>query len=135
VIAPRHDVSPYLIAADLMITDHSSAGFEFLLCNRPIVRLHRPELLTAAQVHPDYAALLASVSESVTTVGEALAAVDRGLADPALRSDERRAVAADLFYRPGGATARAVQYLYEALSLSPIAALASRQEAGSQPSA
>jgi len=135
VIAPRHDVSPYLIAADLMITDHSSAGFEFLLCNRPIVRIHRPELLTAAQVHPDYAALLASVSESVTTVGEALAAVDRGLANPGMRSDERRAVAADLFYRPGGATGRAIQYLYEALSLSPIAALASRQEAGSQPSA
>ena len=135
VIAPRHDVSPYLIAADLMITDHSSAGFEFLLCNRPIVRIHRPELLTAAQVHPDYAALLASVSESVTTVGEALAAVDRSLANPSMRSDERRAVAADLFYRPGGATGRAIQYLYEALSLSPIAALASRQEAGSQPSA
>ena len=109
VIAPRHDVSPYLIAADLMITDHSSAGFEFLLCNRPIVRIHRPELLTAAQVHPDYAALLASVSESVTTVGEALAAVDRGLANPSMRSDERRAVAADLFYRPGGATGRTIQ--------------------------
>ncbi len=128
VIAPRHDVSPYLIAADLMITDHSSAGFEFLLCNRPIVRIHRPELLTAAQVHPDYAALLASVSESVTTVGEALAAVDRGLANPSMRSDERRAVAADLFYRPGGATGRTIQVLVR--GVVAFAHCSARVEAG-----
>ena len=28
-----------------MITDHSSAGFEFLLRDRPLVRIRRPELL------------------------------------------------------------------------------------------
>ena len=42
VIAPAHDISPYLVAADLMVTDHSSAGFEFLLRDRPIVRIHVP---------------------------------------------------------------------------------------------
>ncbi|NUR53868.1 MAG: hypothetical protein HOQ29_05450 [Acidobacteria bacterium] len=135
-IAPGHDISPYLVAADLMITDHSSAGFEFLLRDRPLVRIHRPELLTLANVHPDYAALLASVADSVDTAAEALAAVDRGLAEPARRSDERRAVAADLFYRPGGATARAVQYLYEAMALSPVSDVApAHQEVTWQPSA
>jgi hypothetical protein len=68
-------------------------------------------------------------------VPEALAAVDAGLANPLLRSDARRAVAADLFYRPGGATARSVQYLYEAMSLAPIAAFAPIQETACQPSA
>jgi hypothetical protein len=135
VLAPGHDISPYLVAADLMITDHSSAGFEFLLRDRPLVRIHCPELLTLANVHPDYAALLASVAESVDTVAQALAAVERGLVDPARRADERRAVAADLFYRPGGATARAVQYLYEAMALSPVSAVASAQEVTWQPSA
>jgi CDP-glycerol glycerophosphotransferase (TagB/SpsB family) len=135
VIAPNPDISPYLVAADLMITDHSSAGFEFLLRDRPVVRIHRPELLTLANVHPDYIALLALVSDSVETIAEALAAVDTGLANPSLRSDERRSVAADLFYRPGSATARAVQSLYEAIALAPATALAFTQEVTCQPSA
>ena len=53
---------PYLVAADLMITDHSSAGFEFLLRDRPLVRIHRPQLIDLANVHPDYVALLTTVS-------------------------------------------------------------------------
>ena len=134
-IAPSRDISPYLVAADLMITDHSSAGFEFLLRDRPLVRIHRPELLRAANVHHDYVTLLASASESVETVPRALAAVEAGLADPGFRSDERRAVAADLFYRPGGATARSVQFLYEAVALAPSPALLSTREVTCQPSA
>jgi CDP-glycerol glycerophosphotransferase (TagB/SpsB family) len=117
VVADTHDISPYLVAADLMITDHSSAGFEYLLRDRPLVRIHRPALLQLASVHPDYAALLASVSESVDTLPEVLTAVERGLANPQHRSAERRAVAADLFYEPGTATDRCTEYLYEAIEL------------------
>jgi CDP-glycerol glycerophosphotransferase (TagB/SpsB family) len=119
VIAPGHDISPYLVAADLMITDHSSAGFEFLLRDRPIVRIHRPQLIEGALIHPDYVSLLASVSHSVDDVSQAIAAVEEGLADPQRRRDERRRVAADLFYRPGGATARSLTALYEAIELEP----------------
>ena len=122
VVAPGHDISPYLVAADVMVTDHSSAGFEFLLRDRPIVRIHRPDLIALANVHPDYVELLASVSESVNTATEAVLATERALADPAVRGETRRAVAADLFYEPGGATARAVRYLYEALALEPAVA-------------
>jgi hypothetical protein len=54
-------------------------------------------------------------------VAGALAAVDRGLADPHERSGARRTVAADLFYQPGTATARAVHALYETIELeSPV---------------
>ena len=134
-IAPGSDISPYLVAADLLITDHSSAGFEFLLRDRPVVRIHRPELLELAHVHPDYVTLLESVSQSADTLGEALAAVDRGLTDPDAGGAMRRQVAADLFYRPGSATARSAQYLYEAVELEPAAALTSVQEATCQPSA
>jgi CDP-glycerol glycerophosphotransferase (TagB/SpsB family) len=122
VIAPGHDVSPYLVASDVMVTDHSSAGFEFLLCDRPLVRIHRPELIESANIHADYVALLASVSESVDTVSDAVSAVQRSLAWPSALSTQRRAVAADLFYQPGGATARAVRYLYEAIELDPAPA-------------
>ena len=127
VIAPGHDISPYLVAADLMITDHSSAGFEYLLRDRPIVRIHRPELIREANIHPDYVELLASVSASVTTVAEALAAVERGLAAPDSLGDTRRAVAADIFYRPGGATARAIRGLYEAIELDPAPAVVAEE--------
>ena len=132
VLAPGHDISPYLVAADLMVTDHSSAGFEFLLRDRPIVRIHRPELIRDANIHPDYVALLSSVSDSVDSVASATQAVQRGLATPDALSDTRRAVAADLFYRPGGATARAIGHLYEAIDLDPAPA-AVAQEVPCQP--
>ena len=122
VLAPGHDISPYLVAADLMITDHSSAGFEYLLRDRPIVRIHRPDLIKDANIHPDYVELLASVSESVHSVDSVLRAVEHGLATPDALSDTRRAVAADIFYRPGGATARAIDNLYEAIELDPAPA-------------
>jgi hypothetical protein len=117
VVAPGHDISPYLVAADLMITDHSSAGFEFLLRNKPIVRIHRPALIELANIHPDYVSLLASVSHSVEQVEDAVAAVISGLADPGARSTERIAAARDLFHAPGGATERSVNALYELIEL------------------
>jgi hypothetical protein len=129
LIAPGHDIGPYLVAADLMVTDHSSAGFEYLLRDRPLVRIHRPELIRDANIHADYVQLLASVSESVTTVEDTLAAVERGLAAPDALSETRRAVAADLFYRPGGATARAIRGLYEAIDLDPAPALVTEEVA------
>ena len=50
-----------------MVTDHSSAGFEYLLLDRPIVRIHLPALLATANVHPDYARLLADCADNVTS--------------------------------------------------------------------
>lgn len=135
VIAPGHDISPYLVAADLMITDHSSAGFEFLLRDCPIVRIHRPSLIELANIHPDYVSLLASVSDSVDGVNDALAAVERGLASPSARSADRRAVAAELFYRPGGATRRSVDALYELIELEAAPAVLANCQARCQPSA
>lgn len=120
VLAPASDISPYLVASDLMVTDHSSAGFEFLLLDRPIVRIHLPELLATANVHPDYAQLLASVSQSVEDADAAVRAVETGLENPTARSSERRHVAEDLFHLPGSATSRAVSNLYEVLQLEPM---------------
>ena len=134
-IAPGHDISPYLVAADLMITDHSSAGFEFLLRDRPIVRIHRPALVKLANIHPDYVDLLASVAESVNTVAEARTSVERGLSLPASYSSTRRTVAADLFYRPGGATRRSVEALCEVLELEPVPVRADAREVACQQSA
>lgn len=134
-IAPGHDISPYLVASDLMITDHSSAGFEFLLKDKPIVRIHRPALIKLANIHPDYVDLLASVSDSIDTIDQALVAVERGLCDPSRQSVERRTVAADLFYRPGGATRRSVDALFEVIELEPASVAVADREVQCLPSA
>jgi GT2 family glycosyltransferase len=117
-LAAEADICPYLEAADLLITDHSSAGFEYLLLDRPIVRIHIPELIASAQIHRDYVALLSDVSESAVNAASAVRAVERGLADPIVRSTTRREVAAELFHDPGNATERCVAALYEAIGLT-----------------
>ena len=127
VLAPGADICPYLEAADLMLTDHSSAGFEYLLLDRPIVRIHVPELIVSAQVHHDYVALLADVSESALDAASAVRAVERGLANPAAKSATRRHVAADLFHDPGNATTHCVTALYEAMELAELPVAPSTQ--------
>jgi CDP-glycerol:poly(glycerophosphate) glycerophosphotransferase len=120
VLAAGADICPFLVAADVMITDHSSAGFEYLLLDRPLVRIHRPELIALANIHRDYVDLLASVAESTTSVETTVGAVERALAEPTRQSTARRAVAADLFYEPGTATERCADALYEAIGLEPL---------------
>jgi len=117
ILAASADICPYLAGADVMITDHSSAGFEYLLLDRPLVRIHVPELIQQANVHADYVRLLADVAESTCDVDDTIAAVERALAEPAVRQVTRRDVAADLFHEPGTATARCVAALYEAIEL------------------
>jgi CDP-glycerol glycerophosphotransferase len=117
VLASGHNSSPYLAAADVMITDHSSVGFEYLLLDRPLVRIHVPELIKNTDIEPSYVELLASASTSVSNVEEVIAAVERALNDASENSATRIAVANEMFYKPGTATDRAVQELYDLMEL------------------
>jgi hypothetical protein len=123
VLATHANVTPCLAAADVMITDHSSVGFEYLLLDRPLIRIDIPELIRTANIHPDYVQLMADAARSVTESVAAVAAVERALADPAEGSSTRRSVAADLFYRAGTATQRCAAALYEVVGLSAHPAL------------
>jgi hypothetical protein len=114
------DICPYLAAADAMITDHSSAGFEYLLLDRPLVRIHVPELLRHSNINDDYVRLLADAARSADDLPGVLHAVEDSLADPGAGSTARRGVAHDLFYQPGSATARAVAEIYDAMELTPV---------------
>ena len=91
---PDADICPYLAAADVMITDHSSAGFEYLLLDRPLVRIHVPELLRGSNISEEYVAPAGGAPRG-RSIGplEALRAVEQALADPAAGSPSRRAVA------------------------------------------
>lgn len=120
-LAADADVCPYLAAADVMVTDHSSAGFEYLLLDRPLVRVHIPELIRTSNINEDYVSLMIEASTSADSAASAVAAVERSLADPSSGSRSRRAVAQELFHEPGTATARAVAELYDVMELSPLA--------------
>lgn len=119
------DISQYLVAADVLITDHSSAGFEYMLLDRPVVVIDCPELIEKARVAPDKVRLLRSAATVARSDAAAVAgAVRRSLANPSAQSAERRAAANRVFYRPGGATTRAVNCIYNVLELPMHAATA-----------
>jgi hypothetical protein len=118
VLATGSNSSRYLPAADVMITDHSSVGFEYLLLDRPLIRIHVPELIENTDIEPSYVELLARASTSVNNVEETIAAVESSFADPRTGSSERVEVANEMFYKPGTATERAVKELYELMELA-----------------
>jgi hypothetical protein len=111
------DASAWLVAADVLITDHSSIGFEYLLLDRPLIRIVMPELIGSTNVGAEYVELMAAAATSVQSAPDALAAVDEALANPGRLSAERRAVASELFHDPGRATDHAVAELYELMEL------------------
>jgi hypothetical protein len=119
LLATGSNSSRYLPAADVMITDHSSVGFEYLLLDRPLIRIHVPELIKNTDIEPSYVELLANASSSAHDVDETVAAVERSFADPAFKSSDRVTVANEMFYKPGTATQRAVKELYELMELDP----------------
>jgi hypothetical protein len=119
------DASPWLVAADVLVTDHSSIGFEYLLLNRPLIRIDMPELINRVNIATEYVELIAGASTTVKDAAGVAAAVDRALADPSERSNERRALAGELFYGPGTATDRAIRELYALMELDAPACVLS----------
>ena len=125
-VAQGFDASPYLFAADALVTDHSSVGFEFMLLDRPIVVVHCPELLVSARVNPSKVAALWSASD-VIDASDTAAGIRRAFAEPNRHSARRRQIADGLFYGAGRASARAADCIYDVLCLprpaaAPVAA-------------
>ena len=71
-------------------------------------------------INPEYVELLRSAATSAADTPGVIRCVERSLADPARLSAARRAVAADLFYRPGTATRRAAKELYDLMELDAL---------------
>jgi hypothetical protein len=117
-LAREFDATPYLSVADALVTDHSSVGFEFMLLDRPIVVVDCPELLQRARVTPEKVTMLRDAAEVVSGAAGLPAAVSRALADPLRHAEARRTASAELFHRPGTATARALQCIYDLLELA-----------------
>lgn len=119
VLATGSNSSSYLMAADVLITDHSSVGFEYLLLDRPLIRIHVPELLEKTDIEPVYVELMSEAATSVLNIDQLTAAVEASFAAPQAKSASRQFVAGEMFYQPGTATSRAVAAMYEVIELNP----------------
>jgi len=103
------DACPLLAVSDVMVTDHSSIGFEYLVLDRPLIVFDAPGLQTAARVNPEKIAMLRSAATVVRTPDETARAATAAVANPSEASAARRCIAREMFFEPGGATARALQ--------------------------
>ena len=120
------DAGPCLSAADVLVTDHSTVGFEFALLDRPLVIYDAPDLRDAARIDADKWALLRSMADIADTPDRLREAVRLALARPERYQAERRR-ARELFAFPGRATREALAAVYGLLELdaAPAAARAS----------
>jgi CDP-glycerol:poly(glycerophosphate) glycerophosphotransferase len=116
------DSSPLLAASDVMVTDHSSIGFEFLLLDRPLIVFDAPDLARVARINPEKIALLRSAACVVSTADDVGPAALDEIAHPERRADARQRIVAEMFYEPGTATERALDAVYELLALPAASA-------------
>jgi CDP-glycerol glycerophosphotransferase (TagB/SpsB family) len=105
-----------------MVSDHSSIAFEYMLLDRPLVVVDRPELLAGAAINPEKVRQIRAAADVATDARSATEAIVRALRRPERYSPERHEVAGKLFYRPGTATDRAVALLYHLIGLTAYAA-------------
>jgi CDP-glycerol glycerophosphotransferase (TagB/SpsB family) len=117
VLSEDGDATPLLAASDLMVTDHSSIGFEFCLLDRPLIVFHAPELERVARINPERIAALRTAARVVYRPEEIGRAADQERAHPGRLAARRAAVAGRLFHDPGTATPRALSVVYQLLDL------------------
>ncbi len=119
VVAQDADSSPLMAASDVLVTDHSSIGFEFCLLDRPILVIDAPDLPRVARINPERIALLRSAARVVHDPSAIGSAATEELADPTHRAAARAAICHASFFEPGTATERAVGVAYGLLKLAP----------------
>jgi len=112
------DASPLLAASDVMVTDHSSIGYEFCLLDRPLIVFDAPDLAAVARISVARIEQLRSAARVVCAAKDVGAAALDELAHRDRRAEARRALAREMFNEPGTATDRALQMIYELLDLS-----------------
>lgn len=123
VAALHSDVVPLMAAADLLVTDASSVAMEYTILDRPIVFMDVPEILGGHRAHRfDLQTWGRKGGDVVVETRELLELVPSLLENPTEKGAIRRAIAADLFHRPGTAAERTAAALYEEMGLEPPAA-------------
>ena len=111
------DSAPYLFVSDILLSDASSVANEYTVLDKPIIYFISPKIFERYGAGQDHKTWGTKAGTVVKTVEELNAAVKRSLENPGELSDVRQALANDLFYKPGTATQRAVEKIYELIDL------------------
>jgi glycosyltransferase involved in cell wall biosynthesis len=119
-VARQPDGSPFMVVADAMVSDHSSIAFEYMLLDRPLVVVDRPELIEQARINVEKVRQLRQAAFVVRDPDQLVATIVESLHRPRQLSEERTRIANSLFYKPGTATERALAHIYRNLNL-PLA--------------
>lgn len=102
------NVTPALFSADLLISDASSVANEYTLLDRPIVFIDVPELFEKYRDSIDLEGWGQSSGPVVRSIDELHAQIEASFADPSRYQLQRRRIAEEGFYNPGGATEAAI---------------------------
>jgi hypothetical protein len=98
VMDTHADVTGYMLAADVLVSDASSVVFEFLALDRPIVLVTNPLHRADPAFDPDSIIWRwRDVGEEVHDVAEVSSAVERALRDPGRHAERRADYARRLF--------------------------------------
>ena len=111
------DVIPLLKVADLLITDASSVAMEYTLLDRPIVFADVPRLFKNVRKRGaplDLKTHGRNIGPIAEGPGQLVEAIRSSLANPEEFHRQRRSVATDVFYRPGGAAQRVADVILHA---------------------
>lgn len=120
--APKSwDVIPFLQAADLLVTDISSVGFEFLQLDRPILFMTFEGQLVRWE-NADLETWGRRTGTLVDDPARLPAEIDRALAYPGAQGAIRRAACADIDFNVGRATDAGMRELYALLGMEAPAA-------------
>jgi CDP-glycerol glycerophosphotransferase (TagB/SpsB family) len=122
-----YDIIPYLFISDLLVSDISSVINEFSLLDRPIVLYDVPRLIGFHKRKELKRGLKTSDLEDwgrdvgviVNDMDSLRKAIQHGLEHPEEKSEMRREFVQRFFHKPGTATDRAVEKIYQLLNLSP----------------
>lgn len=91
------DLTPSLVAADVMVSDVSSAFMEFIALDKPVVLVNNPLRIRYSGFDPrDIEYSWRNVGDQVDCSGEILDAIKHVLANPHERSEQRRLAGARL---------------------------------------
>ena len=124
-IIEDYNIIPYLFISDLLVSDISSVINEFCLVDRPIVlydvprliRFHKKKELGRGLKTSDLEDWGRDTGVIVNDMDSLRKAIQHGLKHPDEKSEVRRSFAQRFFYKPGTATDRAIEKIYQLLSL------------------
>ncbi|MBK8752182.1 MAG: CDP-glycerol glycerophosphotransferase family protein [Candidatus Competibacteraceae bacterium] len=112
---PGQDLVPFLKAADLMISDCSSAAFQFLALDRPLILINNPQRFTTPECFDEQGIewQWRDMATQVNNIQQLHSAIQAALDTPETNGSVRRCYRERLFghYTDGNAVQRVAAHL------------------------